>query len=113
MCPTCHICIFKRLVILMRVDKWIWAVRMVKSRSLGTEACRAGHVLVNGEKVKASHSLKIADIVEFNRRSFIKRYKVLGFIEKCSHEFENNGKGYILFLASFFLLRPEEWPVPV
>lgn len=47
----------------IRVDSWIWAVRLVKSRSLATAACRAGHVRVNGEKVKAAQTVRIGDEV--------------------------------------------------
>ena len=46
-----------------RLDAWIWAVRLVKTRSAATAMCRAGHVRVNGERAKAAHSLKIGDEV--------------------------------------------------
>ena len=46
-----------------RVDSWIWAVRLVKTRSLATAACRAGHVRINGEKVKAAQALRVGDEV--------------------------------------------------
>jgi ribosome-associated heat shock protein Hsp15 len=44
-----------------RLDAWIWAVRLVKTRSAATAMCRAGHVRVNGERAKAAQSLKIGD----------------------------------------------------
>ncbi|MEU4927552.1 RNA-binding S4 domain-containing protein [Streptomyces yokosukanensis] len=47
----------------VRIDSWIWAVRLIKTRSLGAAACRGGHVHVNGERVKAAHSLHIGDEV--------------------------------------------------
>lgn len=47
----------------IRVDSWIWAVRLVKTRSLATAACRAGHVRVNGEKVKAAQAVRVGDEV--------------------------------------------------
>lgn len=66
----------------MRVDKWIWAVRMVKSRTLAGQMCKSGKVTVNGEKVKASKDLKLEDIVEVEHKSVLKRYEVTGFIPK-------------------------------
>lgn len=47
----------------VRVDSWLWAVRLYKTRSAATAACRAGHVRVNGERAKASQSVKIGDEV--------------------------------------------------
>ncbi|MET9295340.1 RNA-binding S4 domain-containing protein [Streptomyces sp. NPDC003077] len=46
-----------------RVDSWIWSVRLTKTRSLATAACRAGHVRVNGERVKAAHAVRNGDEV--------------------------------------------------
>lgn len=45
----------------VRVDSWIWAVRLIKTRSLAQTACKAGHVSVNGEKVKPAQQLRIGD----------------------------------------------------
>ncbi|MGC0332675.1 ribosome-associated heat shock protein Hsp15 [Streptomyces sp. SAI-170] len=47
----------------VRVDSWIWSVRLVKTRSVGATACKGGHVRVNGERVKPSHSVRIGDEV--------------------------------------------------
>ncbi|WCN00767.1 RNA-binding S4 domain-containing protein [Streptomyces sp. M92] len=47
----------------VRVDSWIWAVRLIKTRSLGATACRGGHVRVNGERVKPAYSLRVGDEV--------------------------------------------------
>ncbi|WP_375384595.1 RNA-binding S4 domain-containing protein [uncultured Microbacterium sp.] len=44
-----------------RVDAWLWAVRIYKTRSAATAACRAGHVRVNGERAKAAQPVKIGD----------------------------------------------------
>lgn len=45
----------------VRVDSWLWAIRVYKTRSAATTACRAGHVRVNGEKVKAAQAVRIGD----------------------------------------------------
>ncbi|MHB1172882.1 MAG: RNA-binding S4 domain-containing protein [Lacisediminihabitans sp.] len=44
-----------------RVDAWLWAVRLFKTRSAATAACRAGHVRVNGERAKAAQSVRVGD----------------------------------------------------
>jgi ribosome-associated heat shock protein Hsp15 len=46
-----------------RVDAWIWAVRLTKTRSTAATACRAGHVKVNGDRAKPSQSVRPGDEV--------------------------------------------------
>lgn len=45
----------------VRVDSWLWAVRVYKTRSAATTACRAGHVRVGGEKAKAAQPVRVGD----------------------------------------------------
>jgi len=47
----------------VRVDSWIWSVRLVKTRSVGAAACRGGHVRVNGERVKPAYAVRVGDEV--------------------------------------------------
>ncbi|MEU8825535.1 RNA-binding S4 domain-containing protein [Streptomyces sp. NPDC048636] len=47
----------------VRVDSWIWSVRLTKTRSTAASACRAGHVRVNGERVKPAHAVRAGDEV--------------------------------------------------
>ncbi|MFF3455447.1 RNA-binding S4 domain-containing protein [Streptomyces sp. NPDC002730] len=47
----------------VRVDAWIWSVRLTKTRSQAASACRAGHVRVNGERVKPAHLVRSGDQV--------------------------------------------------
>ena len=66
----------------MRVDKWIWAVRMVKSRTLAGEMCKKGKVTVNGNLVKPSKSIVNGDTVEVVYKDLVRRYEVVNFLEK-------------------------------
>ena len=54
----------------VRLDSWLWAVRVYKTRSAATTACRAGHVRVNGDRVKAAQGLKIGDEVRIRISGF-------------------------------------------
>lgn len=47
----------------VRIDSWIWSVRLTKTRSQAATAARGGHVKVNGERVKAAHPVKVGDEV--------------------------------------------------
>lgn len=54
----------------VRIDSWLWAVRLVKTRSLATAACRAGHVRVNGDRVKAAQNVRVGDEVRLRESGF-------------------------------------------
>lgn len=53
-----------------RVDAWLWAVRLYKTRSAATTACRAGHVRVNGERVKAAQPVRVGDEIRSREAGF-------------------------------------------
>lgn len=46
-----------------RVDRWLWTVRLVKTRSLAAQACRAGHVHINGARAKPAAAVNVGDTV--------------------------------------------------
>ena len=50
-----------------RVDSWIWSVRLAKTRSAASSACRAGHVRVNGIRVKPAHPVRAGDEVRLRQ----------------------------------------------
>lgn len=54
----------------VRIDSWIWSVRLAKTRSAGATACRGGHVRVNGERVKPAHSLRVGDEVRVRQEGW-------------------------------------------
>lgn len=47
-----------------RVDRWLWSVRLFKTRSAATDACRAGHVRIGGARVKPAAAVKVGDTVQ-------------------------------------------------
>jgi ribosome-associated heat shock protein Hsp15 len=51
----------------VRVDTWIWSVRLTKTRSLAAAACRAGHVRINDERVKPAHTVRPGDVVRLHQ----------------------------------------------
>jgi ribosome-associated heat shock protein Hsp15 len=66
----------------VRIDKWLYAVRIYKSRVLATEACRRGRVLVNGLQAKSSKEIRLGDKVTVRKLPVIHNYEVKGIIEK-------------------------------
>ena len=66
----------------LRIDRWLWAVRVFKSRTLATEACAGGKIKIGGKSVKPSRIIKIGDVISV-QSGYIKRvYKVFGLQEK-------------------------------
>ena len=65
-----------------RVDSWLWAVRVFKTRSAATAACRSGHVKVNGERAKAAQTIKAGDEVRIRVSGFDRILTVTGIIVK-------------------------------
>lgn len=60
----------------MRVDKYLWCVRYYKTRSMATNACKKGHVKVNGQVVKPSREIYPTDSVEFRKEQINYKIKV-------------------------------------
>ena len=66
----------------IRIDKWLWSVRMYKTRTLATEACAAGKIKIENENVKASYLLKVGQIINISRQGEKLTLKSLKLIEK-------------------------------
>ena len=66
----------------VRVDKWLWSVRIFKSRTLATNAVKSGKVKVNGESVKASTSVLRGDEITVSKNGFNFQFKVVDLIQK-------------------------------
>lgn len=65
----------------VRVDKWLWATRVYKTRSIATDACKKGRVTISGVTVKPSHSVKTGDIICVRKPPITYSFQVLGLIE--------------------------------
>jgi ribosome-associated heat shock protein Hsp15 len=65
-----------------RVDRWLWAVRLYKTRSLATDACRGGHVMVNGATAKPATTVAAGDRVETFVHDRARVLEVVGIIDK-------------------------------
>ena len=65
----------------LRIDKYLWAIRLFKTRTLATEACKAGRVKFNGQNVKASVVVKVGDVYQVSKGIERKVIKVTGLLE--------------------------------
>lgn len=65
-----------------RIDKWMWAARIFKTRSVAAEACKKGRVQLNGAQAKAARMVKPGDIVQVRKPPVTYSFKVLQPIEK-------------------------------
>jgi len=66
----------------LRLDKWLWAARFYKTRTVAVEAIDAGHVAVNGERVKPAKVLKVGDRVVVRRAPFEHAITVMALSDK-------------------------------
>jgi ribosome-associated heat shock protein Hsp15 len=65
-----------------RVDRWLWAVRLYKTRSIATDACRGGHVRVNDRPAKAATTVRVGDRVAARAHGRDRVFEVLQVIDR-------------------------------
>lgn len=65
-----------------RIDKFVWAVRLFKTRSMAANQCKTNKILVNNEPVKASKEVRQGDTVSIKRHGAVFSYKVLELLDK-------------------------------
>jgi ribosome-associated heat shock protein Hsp15 len=65
-----------------RLDKFLWAVRLYKTRTLATEAIRGGHVTINAQHPKPSHEVKPGEVYEIRQGVITRTIKVIAPLEK-------------------------------
>lgn len=66
----------------VRIDKWLWAVRLYKTRASANDACSSGRIRINGSPAKPAHRVNVGDTVVSRRKGFSSTYEVVRVIEK-------------------------------
>lgn len=66
----------------LRIDKYLWAIRVFKTRSLATDACNAGKVKLNGQNIKSSYSVKIGETFHIQKGIERKVIKVIDLLKQ-------------------------------
>lgn len=65
----------------VRIDKWLWAVRLFKTRTLAAEACKKGKVIIKSLPAKPSRNIKVGDVICIKRNPILFSFEVLALSE--------------------------------
>lgn len=65
----------------VRIDKWLWATRIFKTRTIASDACKKGRISINGVTVKPSHMIKMGTVVDVRKPPVTYSFEVIGLIE--------------------------------
>ena len=65
-----------------RIDKWLWAARIFKTRSIAADACKNGRVTIGGVNVKPSHIVKVGETVDVRKPPITYSFRILKSIEQ-------------------------------
>jgi len=63
----------------MRIDKYLWCIRVFKTRSIGTEQCKLGKVMVNNELIKPSREVKVGEVIKVRKGPIHFSFEVVSF----------------------------------
>lgn len=66
----------------VRIDKWLWAVRIFKTRTIASEACKKGRVMIGDVAVKPSRNIRVGEIIEVRKPPVTFSFKVLELADK-------------------------------
>ncbi len=66
----------------VRVDKWLWSIRLFKSRTIATDACKEGKIRIGEAILKPSHDIKVGDLLFVYKEGFKLEIKVKDLLEK-------------------------------
>jgi ribosome-associated heat shock protein Hsp15 len=66
----------------VRLDKWLWAVRVYKTRSQAADACRHGHITIAEQKAKPSRDVHVGEVILALKDNIIRTYKVLQLLDR-------------------------------
>ena len=66
----------------VRMDKWLWAARLYKTRTLATQACKAGHVKIQGTAVKPSRMLRVGETLQARCGFLLREVRVRALLER-------------------------------
>lgn len=64
-----------------RIDKWLWAARIFKTRSIAIDACKNGRVMIDGVKLKPSKMIKVGDVIQVRKPPVTYSFRVLQAIQ--------------------------------
>src|SRR5574344_1432811 len=66
----------------VRIDKWLWAVRIFKTRSIATDACKKGRVMMDNVSVKPSRNIRVGEVVQVKKPPITFSFRVLDLADK-------------------------------
>lgn len=65
----------------VRIDKWMWAVRIFKTRTIASDACKLGRVTIGGQRIKPSKMVKVGEVIDVKKPPITYSFKVLALSE--------------------------------